>query len=113
MECNSLTAKGSFRTGPTSRRRPEQNTLADFDQRVCLWETGAVHTFLPSGRQLGIRDGKYAATVTEVGGGLREFSYAGIDLVDGFAADALVDGSRGQVLAPWPNRLRDGCWELG
>ena len=54
-----------------------------------------MHTFLPSGRQLGIRDGKYAATVTEVGGGLREFSYAGIDLVDGFAADALVDGSRG------------------
>lgn len=69
-----------------------------------------MHTFFPSGRQLGIRDGKYAATITEVGGGLREFSYAGIDLVDGFAADALVDGSRGQVLAPWPNRLRDGCW---
>lgn len=64
----------------------------------------------PSGRQFVIRDGKYVATVTEVGGGLRELSYAGVDLVDGFAADRLVDGSRGQVLAPWPNRLRDGSW---
>lgn len=67
-------------------------------------------TIFPSGRQLVIHDGKYAATVTEVGGGLRELSFGGVDLVDGFAAHVLVEGSRGQVLAPWPNRLRDGVW---
>ena len=50
------------------------------------------------------------ATVTEVGGGLRELSFGGVDLLDGFAAHVLVEGSRGHVLAPWPNRLRDGVW---
>jgi aldose 1-epimerase len=64
----------------------------------------------PTGRQLRIRNGPYAATITEVGGGLRELSCSGIDIVDGFAADAPVEGCRGQVLAPWPNRLRDGTW---
>src|SRR5450756_755237 len=81
--------------------------------RASLWETIMVDMPFPSGRQFVIRDGKYVATVTEVGGGLRELSYAGVDLVDGFAADRLVDGSRGQVLAPWPNRLRDGSWRWG
>lgn len=39
------------------------------------------------------------------GGGLRE----GPGL-QGYAAGELADGGRGQVLAPWPNRLRDGRW---
>jgi len=65
---------------------------------------------LPSGEQYEIAAGDYRAVAVEVGGGLRELSYAGRQLVDGYAADALADGGRGQVLAPWPNRLRDGRW---
>lgn len=64
----------------------------------------------PNGRQFDIAAGPYRAVVTEIGATLRTVSHAGEDLVHGFAADALPDGCRGQVLAPWPNRLRDGRW---
>jgi aldose 1-epimerase len=47
------------------------------------------------------------------GGGVRTLQHEGRDLLDGYPADALPDGARGQVLAPWPNRLRDGRWSHG
>jgi aldose 1-epimerase len=65
---------------------------------------------LPSGEQYEITAGDYRAVVVQVGGGLRELSHAGRPLVDGYAADRLADAGRGQVLAPWPNRVRDGRW---
>jgi aldose 1-epimerase len=65
---------------------------------------------LPSGEQYEIVAGDYRAVAVEVGGGVRELSYAGRPLLDGYPADALADAGRGQVLAPWPNRLRDGRW---
>lgn len=64
----------------------------------------------PSGAQVEIRAGQYRAVAVTVGGGLRELSYAGRPLLDSYAEDAMADGGRGQVLAPWPNRLRDGRW---
>ncbi len=64
----------------------------------------------PSGTQVEIAAGDYSAVAVTVGGGLRELSYAGCALLDGYPADAIADGGRGQVLAPWPNRLRDGRW---
>lgn len=64
----------------------------------------------PTGQQFEIAAGPYRAVVTETGATLRTFSHAGEDLVDGFAIDALPGGCHGQVLAPWPNRLRDGRW---
>ncbi len=54
--------------------------------------------------------GPYRAVAVELGGGLREATVEGRPLLDGYAEDALPDGARGQVLAPWPNRLRDGRW---
>jgi aldose 1-epimerase len=65
---------------------------------------------LPSGEQYEIVAGDYRAVAVEVGGGLRELWYAGRRLLDGYPPDALADAGRGQVLAPWPNRLRDGRW---
>jgi aldose 1-epimerase len=65
-------------------------------------------TVLPTGEQFLLRSGDAEAVVTEVGGGLRSYRAAGRDVVDGFAATELPVGARGQVLAPWPNRLRDG-----
>jgi len=59
----------------------------------------------PSGGQLHLRagtDGPPLVAVT-LGGGLRE----GPGL-EGYAEDELPAGGRGQVLAPWPNRLRNG-----
>lgn len=62
----------------------------------------------PSGEQFVIESGGYRAVVTESGGALRTLTCAGRDLVDGFAADARSSGGRGQLLMPWPNRVRDG-----
>lgn len=64
----------------------------------------------PSGRQISIVDGEYEAVVTEVGAGIRTLTFGADHIVDGYPAERLVDGSRGQILAPWPNRLRDGVW---
>ena len=62
----------------------------------------------PSGAQFEIGHGGYRAVVTESGAALRVLTYDGRDLVDGFAADEMSPGCRGQLLMPWPNRIRDG-----
>ena len=46
--------------------------------------------------------------MTESGGALRALSHAGRPILDGFAEDAMASGGRGQLLMPWPNRIRDG-----
>ena len=62
----------------------------------------------PSGRQYEIGYGHHRVVVTEVGAALRAFSASGREVIDGFdVGQRCVDG-RGQVLAPWPNRLGDG-----
>lgn len=62
----------------------------------------------PSGEQIELRHGDQTAVVVQVGGALRTYDVAGRAVVDGFDVAAKVDGGRGQVLAPWPNRVRDG-----
>lgn len=67
----------------------------------------------PSGEQFHIAAGGYAAVVTESGGALRTLSHDGRALVDGFAEDEMSSGGRGQLLVPWPNRIRDGRYSFG
>ncbi|MEV7432007.1 aldose 1-epimerase family protein [Nocardioides sp. NPDC092400] len=62
----------------------------------------------PSGEQFEIEGGGYRAVVTESGAALRGLSFRGRDLVDGFGEDEMSAGGRGQLLVPWPNRVRDG-----
>ena len=62
----------------------------------------------PSGKQVEIRHGPQRAVVVEVGGGIREYDVAGAPVLDGYGSDEMVSGARGQVLAPWPNRLHTG-----
>ena len=62
----------------------------------------------PAGEQFEITGGGYRAVVVEGGGALRRLDFEGRPLVDGFAVDAMPSGGRGQVLVPWPNRIRDG-----
>ncbi|MEN3609230.1 aldose 1-epimerase family protein [Plantactinospora sp. ZYX-F-223] len=61
-----------------------------------------------SGAQWTISAAGQEAVVVEVGGGLRAYRANGVDYLDGYAEDELPAGSAGQVLAPWPNRIRDG-----
>lgn len=67
----------------------------------------------PSGRQFSISRGDATAIVTEVGAGLRELSVAGDAVVWGYPLSEMAGGGRGQLLAPWPNRLEDGTYRFG
>ena len=62
----------------------------------------------PSGAQYRIVRGLHDATVTEVGATLRRYTVDGVDVIDGFELDERSSAGRGQVLAPWPNRLDHG-----
>jgi aldose 1-epimerase len=62
----------------------------------------------PSGRQFEIVFGDQRAIVVEVGGGLRSFTIGDAPVTDGYAPDEICPGGSGQVLVPWPNRIRDG-----
>ena len=66
----------------------------------------------PSGEQHEIRHGDQVVVVTEVGATLRSYSAGGLDVLDGFSVDEPSSAGRGQVLAPWPNRLDGGRYEF-
>jgi aldose 1-epimerase len=67
----------------------------------------------PSGEQIEIAFADQRAVVVEVGGGLRSYSAGGLELLDGYGIDEICTAGRGQVLIPWPNRLRGGAYEFG
>ena len=62
----------------------------------------------PSGAQHRITSGDQEATVVEVGGGLRSYTVDGVPVLDGYGVEEMASGGRGQLLMPWPNRIRDG-----
>lgn len=62
----------------------------------------------PSGRQWNINAGAYAATIVEVGGGLRTLTRDGRDVLIGYGEDESAHAGIGQQLFPWPNRIADG-----
>ncbi|HEY7176242.1 MAG TPA: aldose epimerase, partial [Micromonosporaceae bacterium] len=66
----------------------------------------------PSGRQWRIESGSHEAVIVEVGGGLRAYRVGGDDVIDGYSEDELCPGGAGQVLQPWPNRIRDGRFSV-
>ncbi len=65
----------------------------------------------PTGEQWVIAHGHQEAVITEVGATLRSYTLGGSVVVDGFGPDEWSHAGRGQVLAPWPNRLGDGRYE--
>ncbi len=66
----------------------------------------------PSGDQWTIRRGGQEAVVVEVGGGLRTYTDDGRDVLHGYPIDQQCSGGRGQLLMPWPNRVRDGRYSF-
>jgi galactose mutarotase-like enzyme len=67
----------------------------------------------PSGESFEIAWGDQRAVVTEVGATLRQYVAGDRDLIEGFKASEMCSGGRGQLLLPWPNRIRDGSYEFG
>jgi aldose 1-epimerase len=65
----------------------------------------------PSGEQHDLVFGAQRATVVEVGGGLRAYGMGDREVLDGYAAGEMCMSGRGQVLAPWPNRIAGGTYE--
>jgi aldose 1-epimerase len=66
----------------------------------------------PSGAQFELAFGDQRAVVVEVGAGLRAYSIAGVEALDGYGADEMSRSGRGQVLIPWPNRLDGGAYDF-
>jgi aldose 1-epimerase len=66
----------------------------------------------PSGQQITLRHGDQGAIVVEVGGGLRSYSKAGVEMLDGYAEDEMCTAARGQLLIPWPNRIGSGRYHF-
>jgi aldose 1-epimerase len=64
----------------------------------------------PSGQQHEMVHGDQRAVVVEVGGGVRSYEVAGVDVLDGYSEDEMVTAARGQPLIPWPNRLHGGTY---
>jgi aldose 1-epimerase len=65
---------------------------------------------LPTVEQLLLAHGDQRAVVTEVGATLRDYVHGGVQVVEGFSADEMATGARGQLCFPWPNRLEAGPW---
>lgn len=63
---------------------------------------------IPSGEQMTIVSESYRAVIVEVGGGIRAFEAAGVDVLDGYDLDQPCTFARGLPLIPWPNRLHRG-----
>lgn len=66
-----------------------------------------------SGLQYEISLGDQSATITDIGAKVRRYAVDGRDVFTPFGADEVAPAAHGAVLAPWPNRLRDGRYRLG
>jgi len=67
----------------------------------------------PSGTQIELTCADRRAVVTSVGAGLRAYAAGGRDVVDGYGADEMSPGGRGQLLIPFPNRVQGGRYDFG
>jgi galactose mutarotase-like enzyme len=66
----------------------------------------------PTGQQWRIGHGDHDVVICEVGATLRSYNVGPTPVIDGFGPNEWSHSGRGQVLAPWPNRLADGRYEF-
>ncbi|MEV4952558.1 aldose 1-epimerase family protein [Paenarthrobacter nitroguajacolicus] len=70
----------------------------------------------PTGRQFrisaesGVDDRVVSAVITELGGTIRSLTVDGEPLIEEFPEFGLPKHCEGEILIPWPNRVRDGRW---
>lgn len=61
-----------------------------------------------SGHQIHLSLGEQEVTIADVGAKVRRYAVGGRDVFTPFPAEVPAPAGHGAVLAPWPNRLRDG-----
>jgi aldose 1-epimerase len=66
----------------------------------------------PSGEQYDLSFDAQHVTVVEIGGGLRTYSVGEREVLDGYEVDEMCRSGRGQLLAPWPNRIEGGTYSF-
>ncbi len=66
----------------------------------------------PTGAQFELRRGRQRLVVTEIGAGVRSWTVGGHELLATFEPGEYDATFAGRVLAPWPNRVRDGRYEF-
>jgi aldose 1-epimerase len=64
----------------------------------------------PSGEQFEIAHGDQRACAVEVGAGLRTYTVGRREVLDGYDVLSMCRSGRGQLLAPWPNRITGGTY---
>jgi aldose 1-epimerase len=67
----------------------------------------------PSRPEYDLAYGRQRAVIVTMGAGLREYGTDLGALVDGYGRDQACDGSRGQLLVPWPNRIAGARYRFG
>lgn len=67
----------------------------------------------PTGVQIHLQRGDVTAQIAQVGASLRHLTVGGVEIVPPYPADQPTPSCSGVVLAPWPNRIRDGLWQDG
>ena len=65
------------------------------------------------GSEYTIEHGAHFASVMEVGAALRMYRAGDQEYVETFDAQSAPIGGHGQLLMPWPNRVRDGRYDFG
>ncbi len=64
----------------------------------------------PSGEQIELHHGDHHAVVVEVGGGIRSYRLGERHILAGYGEHEICSSGRGQLLLPWPNRVKDGSY---
>jgi len=67
----------------------------------------------PTGIQIHLQRGDVTAQIAQVGASLRHLIVGGVDIVPPYPEQEPTPMGSGVVLAPWPNRIRDGIWQDG
>ncbi|WP_207454129.1 aldose 1-epimerase family protein [Desertivibrio insolitus] len=65
-----------------------------------------------TGEQFELTRGNVRAIVSQVGAALRTLQVGGVDVIEPHPETSTPPFGNGTVLVPWPNRVRDGKWQL-
>ena len=64
----------------------------------------------PTGTQVHLHRGAVTAQIAQLGASLRGLTVGGVELISRYPENEPTPACSGVVLAPWPNRVRDGKW---